>query len=105
MAQPTKILNPSNKFVKPELENTSEVSYNKATIDTVSIRSLLDAKVKITGTVTGTEYIFNGAGALGINAQTGEEGIDIRDKDEILNKKRGRSCCGGQSGKSVFELV
>jgi len=66
-------------------------------VDTVSIRSTIDAKTKITGTVTGNLYIFNGAGAV-IN-------VDVRDKDELLNKKRGRACCGGISGKALFELV
>jgi len=63
----------------------------------VSIRSTIDAKVKVTGTVTGNLYIFDRAGAV--------VKVDIRDKDEILNKKRGRACCGGTSGKLLFELV
>ncbi len=81
---------------KLEVEVQKPVSYNKE-IDTVSIRNLLDATVKLTGTVTGQQYVFHGAGAI--------VEVDSRDKDEILNKKRGRACCGGQSGKSVFELV
>lgn len=81
---------------KLEVEVQKPVSYNKE-IDTVSIRNLLDATVKLTGTVTGQRYVFHGAGAI--------VEVDSRDKDEILNKKRGRACCGGQSGKSVFELV
>ena len=69
--------------------------YNQ--VDTVSIRLMIDAKVKVTGTVTGNEYVFDKAGST--------RNVDIRDKDEILNKKRGRSCCGGTSGKAIFELV
>lgn len=65
--------------------------------DTVSIRCMVDATVKVTGTVTGALYIFNGAGSV--------VEVDVRDKDEILNKKRGRACCGGQSGKALFELA
>jgi len=71
-----------------------EEAYNS---DTVAIRSLVDAQVKITGTVTGTVYVFPKAGSI--------LDVDIRDKDEIINKKRGRACCGGNSGKSLFELV
>ena len=63
----------------------------------VSIQLQIDATVKITGTVTGLQYVFRGAGAI--------VEVDLRDKDELLNKKRGRSCCGGQSGKSIFVLV
>lgn len=84
-----------------EVEKQEETDYN----ETVQICSLIDAKVVITGTVTKTKYLFAKAGALGVNSDTGQVGIDIRDKDEILNKKKGRACCGGQSGKSLFQLV
>lgn len=85
------------RSLKPTIDVEGVTAYNKQP-DTVSIRNLVDANVKITGTVTGNVYIFNGAGSI-------RDDIDVRDKDEILNKKRGRSCCGGQSGKSLFELV
>lgn len=75
------------------IEKSEQEPYNY----TVSIRLLIDAKVKVTGTVTGNEYVFPKAGSI--------IKVDIRDKDEILNKKRGRSCCGGVSGKAIFELV
>ncbi len=81
---------------KLPLEDILKETYNSKT-DTVFIRSLVDAVVKVTGTVTGNVYIFPRAGS--------EAEVDIRDKDEILNKKRGRACCGGSSGKSLFELV
>lgn len=76
------------------IEVKGEEAYNS---DTVAIRSLVDAQVKITGTVTGTVYVFPKAGSI--------LDVDSRDKDEIINKKRGRACCGGNSGKSLFELV
>jgi len=78
------------------IDGDNEITYNKA-YDMVSIRCLLDAKVKVTGTVTGTIYTWDRAGSTAL--------VDVRDKDEILNKTRGRSCCGGQSGKTLFELV
>ena len=81
---------------KLPLEDILKETYNSK-IDTVFIRSLVDAVVKVTGTVTGNVYVFPRAGS--------EVEVDIRDKDEILNKKRGRACCGGSSGKSLFELV
>lgn len=77
------------------IEDLGEVSYNLS--DTVEIRSLMDATVKVTGKVTGTQYVWSRAGDI----QT----VDNRDKDEILNKKRGRACCGGQSGKALFEIA
>lgn len=77
--------------------NLPVVEESPKKVDTVSIRNLIDALVKVTGTVTGNIYVFAGAGKTQL--------VDIRDKDELLNKKRGNSCCGGNSGKSVFELV
>ena len=79
---------------KPILVKEEPKVYNQ----TVSIRSMVDAKVKVTGAVTGKEYIWPSAGAV-------RHDIDIRDKDEILNKKRGRTCCGTATSKSLFELV
>jgi hypothetical protein len=82
---------------KPILESTIDKAekklYNKQTI---AIRCLVDAVVKVTGTVTQTLYIFQGGNPVD---------VDIRDKDEILNKKRSRSCCGGSSNKNLFELA
>jgi len=77
------------------IESGEILAYNS--VEFVSIRSLVDALVKVTGTVTGNQYVWARAGA--------EVEVDTRDKDEILNKKRGRACCGGQSGTSLFELV
>lgn len=53
---------------------------------TVQIQCMIDSKVKLTGSVTGNVYIFSGAGSV--------VEVALADKDEILNKKRGRSCCG-----------
>lgn len=98
MAKPDKILYQANQPVKEVLENEVSVSYNKeAEIGTVSIQLTIDATVRVTGTVTGQQYVFRGAGSI--------VQVDPKDKDELLNKKRGRSCCGGQSGKSIFVLV
>jgi hypothetical protein len=66
-------------------------------MSTVRVQSLIDATVKLTGTVSGKQYVFHGAGSI--------VDVDIRDKDELLNKKRGNGCCGGQSGKHLFQLV
>ena len=100
MADTSKIGVKNNFRIKQEeelpIDGGGQITYNKA-VDTVSIRSLLDARVKVTGTVTGTIYTWDRAGSIAL--------VDVRDKDEILNKKRGRACCGGQSGKSLFELA
>lgn len=91
----------SKKPTKSVVEEIPTVSYNKEatldTVSTVSIQLMIDATLKITGTVTGLQYVFHGAGAI--------VDVDFKDKDELLNKKRGNSCCGGQSGKSIFALV
>ena len=94
MARANKTWFENQSSIELEIDKSEEVPYNS---DTVSIRSLIDGKVRLTGTVTGTVYIWDRAGSI--------TEIDIRDKDEILNKKRGRSCCGGNSGKNLFELA
>lgn len=81
--------------LKPTIDIKEQELYNKS-ISTIPIRCLVDAIVKVTGTVTNNTYIFQGGKPTE---------VDIRDKDEIINKKRGRSCCGGSSDKSLFELV
>lgn len=96
MEKPSKVWNKGEQSVEiPKIEKSGVSSYNS--VDTVSIRSLIDAKVKLTGAVSGKVYIWERAGAV--------VSVDVVDKDEVLNKKRGRSCCGGQSGKNLFELV
>ena len=80
--------------LKPALEKEIKDNY---TSETVSITNLIDSIVEVTGTVTGKKYRFNGAGD--------SQQVDIQDKDELLNKKRGRACCGGDSYASVFVLT
>ncbi len=88
-----KLKSNSNSVKKLNIEPEVVVKYNT---DTVSIISMIDAEVKVTGTVTRNLYVFPRPGQ--------PVDVDIRDKDEILNKKRGRSCCGGISGKNLFVL-
>jgi hypothetical protein len=81
------------KFPVAEQE---EVQYtNSDTVSTVSITSLMDARVLITGTVTGKQYVFSKAGTV--------VEVDKLDADEILNKKRGRVCCG--KAGNLFQLT
>lgn len=91
--QPIKVTG-TNFDRKPDLEKELEEKY---TIETISITNLIDAIVEVTGTVTGNKYRFNGAGD--------SQPVDIRDKDELLNKKSGRACCGGESYTSLFVLT
>jgi hypothetical protein len=64
-------------------------------VETVKIVCLIDAKVTITGTVTGNVYVFAKAGTV--------LDIDIRDKDELLSKKK-RACCSGNQS-NPFQLA
>ena len=80
--------------LKPDLEKELEEKYTE---ETVSITNLIDGIVEVTGTVTGKKYRFNGAGD--------SQQVDIQDKDELLNKKSGRACCGGESHTSLFVLT
>lgn len=96
MEKSSKVRVESKQPVKLDIDEGKNFFYNEP-IATVPIRSLIDAQIKLTGAVSGKVYIWPQAGAV--------VDVDARDKDEILNKKRGRSCCGGQSGKNLFELV
>ena len=94
MAQSNKI--PNKAYTPLEIlgvDKEEEKEYNQS----VNICSLVDAKVIITGTVTKTRYEFAKAGTV--------VAVNKLDADEILNKKKGRACCGGQSGKALFQLV
>lgn len=94
MAISNKVQNKSAETpVTLAVEKEEPKSYN----DTVSIRCLLDAKVNVTGAVTGQLYVFHGAGSTA--------SVNVLDKDEILNKRKGRSCCGGQSNGILFQLA
>lgn len=81
--------------------NKNDKLVEEREIDTVSgdvdIVSLLDARIIVTGTVTGRRYEFARAGAV--------VSVDVKDKDELLNKKKGRACCGGDSYGNVFQLA
>ena len=80
---------------KLPLVNNKQTGYTIDTVSTVRIVSLIDANVTLTGTATGNKYIFPKAGTV--------VEVDVKDKDEILNKKRGRVCCG-QAG-ALFQLA
>jgi len=93
MAVTDKVSNQSTKSLKSAIDNPPKGEYN----DTVSILCLIDGIVSVVGTATGKTYIFPRAGT--------PVAVDIQDKDELLNKKKGRSCCGGQSFTNVFQLA
>jgi hypothetical protein len=85
------------KPTKFPVAEQAEVPYTNIvdTVSTVSITSLMDARVLITGTVTGKQYVFSKAGTV--------VEVDKLDADEILNKKRGRVCCG--KAGNLFQLT
>jgi hypothetical protein len=63
------------------------------------VRSLIDARIKVTGKFSGQDYLFPQAGAV--------QDVDARDVEWLLAKRQGeRQCCGGtERGNKVFELV
>jgi len=94
MAKPSDLQDKTSRSVVEEVVvKEAPKVYNQF----VSIRSMVDATVKVTGAVTKKQYVFAGAGAI--------QNVDKQDADEILNKKRGRTCCGTATDKSLFELV
>ena len=76
---------------------TFTVVEKKATVseERVAIRSQVDAKLLVAGSVSGERYEFPRAGA--------EVKVDVRDVDELLKKVR-KGCCGAPDFR-YFELV
>ena len=89
MAHATKVWDKGN--------STPVVKTDTVSDEYVLVQSLIDATVKLTGTVSGKQYVFHGAGSI--------VKVDSRDKDDIINKKRGRACCGGGSDHLLFQIV
>ena len=91
----------SVRSIKDEEDSSGE---EKAVVkqvksSTVAIKSLVDAKINVTVSVTGNSYVFNGAGS--------QVDVDEADVNELLQKRRGgRSCCGGsKEGVPMFSLA
>ena len=81
----------------PHHEKVVKVESKQA--ETVAIQSMIDAKINVTGYVTGNSYVFNGAGSVVY--------VDQRDVEYLLEKRQGgRQCCGGTgNGNAVFSLA
>lgn len=64
-----------------------------------SVVLLIDAKVHVTNTPSGREYVFDRAGSI----------VDVEETDVefLLNKRQGeRQCCGGTDrGNKMFDLA
>ena len=80
MAYTAKLPNKTDRVIYPLDEEKSNDTVSVPTM--VKIVSLVDAKVKVTGKVTGNLYVWDRAG-------TAQE-VDVLDKDDILNKRPGR---------------
>ena len=92
MAKPSKMPEYSPQYLK-------RVEVEQPEYEEVAIVSSVDAKIKVTNTPSGREYVFLGAGSV-VN-------VDKRDEEFLLNKRQGeRQCCGGtENGNQVFRLV
>ena len=54
-------------------------------------------RVRVIGSVTGKEYVFEGAGAI--------VEVDEQDVPAMLEKGKGVSCCSGTEGAPYFSLI
>lgn len=95
--------NPMSKYRAPSIENyerkVETVTPPREQVVLQKLTLLIDAKVRVTGIVSGRQYEFNGAGS--------STDVDIRDVNDLLQKRQGgRQCCGGtENGNRVFEIV
>jgi len=81
----------SSKF-KSDLDEedvvAEEVLPTYTKVSTKKLQSRISAKIKLSGSVTGKLYIWEGSGAI--------VEVDERDVEELLTKKLGdNACCGG----------
>lgn len=75
----------------------SNIKEQEPEIETVPVMLLKSMILKMTGKVTGKEYIFNGGGSI-VN-------IDIKDMDYLLEHNQPTpSCCGNYSSPN-FEVL
>lgn len=90
-----KYMQPSLKQDKP-IEKITAPRYESVQR---AVRLMVDAKVVVTGEVTGNRYVFDGAGTVA--------NVDERDVQSLLEKRQGgRQCCGGTGyGNAMFELA
>lgn len=58
---------------------------------------LKNVTLKITGSVSGTLYVFDGAGSV--------VDVDIRDVDKMMEKNTPTSCCGAGGPTPYFAIV
>lgn len=61
----------------------------------VKIRSLIEARLLVAGSVTGEQYVFECAGS--------EVKVNIKDVNALISRRYG-GCCGG-TPYAIFELV
>lgn len=62
----------------------------------IPVRLCKQVRMKVTGSVTGTEYFFDGAGSV--------QYVDEQDVQNLLERPTHNSCCGGTSSP-YFEVV
>jgi len=73
-----------------------EPSYNKSVV-TKKLQSMINARIKLPGPVTGKAYVWQAAGMV--------VEVDTKDADGLLAKTLGeKGCCGGTPYK-LFQLV
>jgi len=84
--------------VEDKLEELPEMEELLEEVSTVRLRLRKDINLKITGPITGTQYVFIRAGA--------EVSVDSRDAELMIKRMGSNSCCSGSSGPTAyFEVV
>ncbi len=80
-----------------EVDSESNLLYNN-TEELVSLRSVYDGRLVYTGQETGKRYEWDRAGSI--------VSVSAKDADYLLSKRfGGNPCCGGSTGRHLFEKV
>jgi hypothetical protein len=87
-------------FDEVKVDSESKITYNQSTNPkTVSIQSVLSARLEYTGQVSGKQYVWNKAGDIVI--------VDVEDSETLLAKHIGNKlCCGNsQDMNKIFQIA
>lgn len=85
------------KVQKHNLRAVAPIEIVQVEVSTVKVRSLLDARIRVTGSYSSREYVFPQAGSV--------LDVETEDVESLLKRRQSKGCCGGGGGGAIFELV
>lgn len=82
---------------KVQINNLHPIEVVHVDISTRQVRSLMDARIRMIGSYSGREYVFQQAGSV--------VDVETEDVESLLKRRQSKGCCGGGGSGAIFELV